>query len=376
MSAGEELRERAAERSRASLRSGRERLVLTARPIVHTAVAASLSWLVATRLLGHETPFFAPIAATITLGVTIGQRGRRAVEIAFGVAVGIAVADALVLLIGSGTLQIAVVVALAMLAAQVLGGSPLLVSQAAVSAVLVATLQPPEGAFSFDRFLDGLTGGVVALAVAAVLLPVDPIALVRRALEPVLSELAHTLDEVAQALEERDGEMAERALLRARAIEGHIQELGEALEAARDSARLALRRRQARRRVRSYRETARNLDLAVRNVRVVARGAMRAIALEDRTPPDVTRAIRRLAAAVRAVEPALEGDSKSAEEAANAARAAASSANAALEETGNMSALHLIAQVRSTAVDVLRALGVERSAAVDDVQIPDDDEAG
>lgn len=368
---GDELRERARERSRESLRSGRERLVTTARPIVHTAVAASLAWLAATQLLGHETPFFAPIAATVTLGVTIGQRGRRAIELAFGVAVGIAVADALVLVIGSGTLQIAVVVALAMIAAQGLGGSPLLVSQAAVSAVLVATLQPPTEVFSFARFLDGLTGGVIAIVVAAVILPIDPVALVRRAIGPVVSELAYTLDEIAEALDERDGDQAERALLRARAIDPSIRELRDALAGARDSARLAARRRRTRRRVRRYEETARNLDLAVRNVRVLARGAMRAISLEDRTPPEVIAAVRKLAVAVRALGEALEGHEEGVEDAAEAARRAAASANATLDETGNMSALHLVAQVRSTAVDLLRAVGMERDDAVDEVRAPD-----
>jgi uncharacterized membrane protein YgaE (UPF0421/DUF939 family) len=353
------------------LRSSRERLLTTARPIVHTAVAAALAWLAATTLLGHETPFFAPIAATVTLGVTIGQRGRRAVELAFGVAVGIAVADALVLLIGTGTIQIAVVVALAMIAAQGLGGSPLLVSQAAVSAVLVATLQPPSEVFSFDRFLDGLTGGVIALAVAAVILPVDPVTLVRRGIEPVLDELAYTLDEIAEALAGRDAEAAERALVRARAIDPSIRELRDALDGARDSARLAFRRRRARRRVRRYEETARNLDLAVRNVRVLARGAMRAISLEDRTPQEVVRAVKKLAVTVRALGPALDGDEDEAAEAADAARLAAASANAALEETGNMSALHMVGQLRSTAVDLLRAIGMDRADAVDEVRTPD-----
>ena len=91
-----ELMEQAAAASRAGIRSRRERLVETARPILHTAVAAAGAWLLATELVGHEQPFFAPVAAVITLGLTVGQRRRRALEIGAGVAVGIFIADLLV----------------------------------------------------------------------------------------------------------------------------------------------------------------------------------------------------------------------------------------------------------------------------------------
>ena len=122
-------------------------------------------------MLGHPTPFFAPVAAIITLGITVGQRGQRAAEVAFGVALGIAVADLLVLQIGTGTAQLALVVALATSAAIFLGSGQMLATQAAVSAALVATLQPPTDGVSFARFLDALVGGGVALLINALVLP-------------------------------------------------------------------------------------------------------------------------------------------------------------------------------------------------------------
>src|SRR2546423_14403977 len=78
----------AAERSRTVLRRRRESLMAAARPIVHTAVAASGAWFAAHEVLGHSRPFFAPVAAVITLGVAVGRRRRRAIEMAIGVAVG------------------------------------------------------------------------------------------------------------------------------------------------------------------------------------------------------------------------------------------------------------------------------------------------
>ena len=172
------LIEEAAERSRVSMRTRLERLRLAWRSIFQASVSAAVAWLIATELLGHPTPFFAPVAAIVTLGITVGQRGRRAAEVAFGVAVGIAVADLLVLQIGTGAGQLAVVVLLATSAAIFLGSGQMLATQAAVSAALVATLQPPVDGFAFTRFFDALVGGGVALLINAVLLPARPLSLI------------------------------------------------------------------------------------------------------------------------------------------------------------------------------------------------------
>jgi hypothetical protein len=88
-----------------SPRCGVERLQANGWPILQTAVAASLAYLLALVVLGNEQPFFAPIAAVISLGLTLGQRGRRAVEVVFGVAVGLMVADLIIGLIGVGALE-------------------------------------------------------------------------------------------------------------------------------------------------------------------------------------------------------------------------------------------------------------------------------
>jgi uncharacterized membrane protein YgaE (UPF0421/DUF939 family) len=99
-----------------------------------------LAYFLAKVVIGSGQPFFAPIAAVICLSITLGRRNRRAVESVFGVAVGLTVADLLVLVMGNGTLQLAVIVLLAMATAVFFGDGTLLVNQAAVSAVLVVVL--------------------------------------------------------------------------------------------------------------------------------------------------------------------------------------------------------------------------------------------
>jgi uncharacterized membrane protein YgaE (UPF0421/DUF939 family) len=351
------LIEEAAERSRLSARMRAERLRDAARAILQATLAATLAWVAATELVGHSQPFFAPVSAMITLGLTQGERGRRAVEVVLGVTLGIAVADLLVLQLGTGWWQLALVVALSMSAALLLGSGQMFAQQAAVSAALVATLQPPDGGVSFARAVDALLGGGIALAVSALVLPAHPGRMVREAAEPVLAELAGVLDDVAAALERRDRAAAQAALDRGRGIDDLARELDTALVAGRETARLAPPRRRALQTVDVYTDAATQLDLAVRNVRVLARGARRAIDLDENVPPEMAGALRALADAVRALGVAIEDPARR-EAVRSPALHAAGQATLVLERTGNLSVSVIVGQVRSTAVDLLRGSGM------------------
>jgi hypothetical protein len=278
-----------------------------------------------------------------------------------GVSIGVLLADLLTAAIGHGTWQIALFVALAMAVAVLVGGGPLLVGQAASSAVLVATLAPPGGGVDLSRSLDALVGGVIALAVNF-LLPIDAVGRARRAARPLIAELAATLEDVAAGLEARDRVGAEAALERARSLDPLADTLRASIAAGVETVRLAPRRRAHREPLALYAGAAEHLALAVRNVRVLARGAVRALVLDDNVPPDVPAAIRDLAEAVRALGRELEGEPGGAEVGEDAVRAAGR-ATLVLDRTGNLSVSVLVGQVRSTAVDLLRAMGLERGEA-------------
>jgi uncharacterized membrane protein YgaE (UPF0421/DUF939 family) len=348
------------------VRTRLERLRLAWRSILQAGVAAGLAWVIATEVFGHEQPFFAPVAAIITLGLTISQRGRRAVEVAIGVAVGIAVGDLLVIGIGVGPAQLALVVMLATSIAIFLGSGQMLATQAAVSAALVATIQPPTtNGVTFARFLDALAGGTVALIVSGLLLPDNPLRLVRRAAQPVLEELAATLDDVAAAIQARDRELAERALLRARAIEELLDRFADAVGVSRETTRFAPPRRRFRDQVEDYADAAERIDLAVRNVRVLARGAIRAVRLDENMPPQTAEAVCDLATAARAFSAAL--DSGDFAPVRSAALRAAATATLVLESTGNLSVSVIVGQVRSTATDLLAGTGMSHDEAAEAV---------
>lgn len=358
--------EEAAERSRVSMRTRLDRLRLAWRSILQAGVAAGLAWVVATDVFGHKQPFFAPVAAIITLGLTISQRGRRAVELAIGVAVGIAVGDLLVLGIGVGAAQLALVVMLAIAIAIFLGSGQMMANQAAVSAALVATIQPPTQGVTFARFLDALAGGTIALLVNALVLPADPVATIRTAARPVLDELAATLEDIAAAIVARERKLADAALVRAREIDELTEHLADAVITGRETTLYAPPRRRFRGRVEDYAQAAVRIDLAVRNVRVLARGTIRAIRLDENVPPPVAESVRDLAAAVRAFAAALE-DPKRVEEVREPALRAAATATQVLETTGNLSVSVIVGQVRSTATDLLAGTGMGSDEAAEEV---------
>jgi len=354
--------EAAAERSRVSMRDRAQRWRRLFPTLLMGAIAAAVAWLIARELVGTTGAFFAPVAAIITLGLTVGSRLQRAIEVTVGVPLGIALADVLVLKLGSGVPQLILIELLATSIAVFLGGGPLLVSQAAVSAILVVTLQPPTNGLSFTRAGDALIGCGVALLLNFVIAPIDPIGLVRREAVPVLRELAAVLDAIARALETRDRDAAIAALERARAIDASTQRFLEAVTIGRETAAAAPIRRDQRGPLAVYSDAGGQIDLAVRNVRVLARGVLRAIETGDRVPPAVVEAIQDLRRAVVSLAPWME-DARRADQVVDPAVQAARHASAVLEQTTNLSVSVIVGQVRSTAVDLLRTTGMEPAEA-------------
>jgi uncharacterized membrane protein YgaE (UPF0421/DUF939 family) len=349
-------------RPRSVLRSRLDRLRDVWLPIVQVGVAAAVAYWIARHLVDHTTPFFAPIAAVLTLGLSAGQRGRRALELGFGVALGIGVADLLVLAIGAGAWQLALIVSLAMAAGVLAGGGSLLVNQAAVSAVLVTALAGGAGSYSGARFVDALIGASVALIANAVA-PANPIRMVRRELTPLLEELAGIFDRLARALADGDHEAAEAALATGRADEHLVAEVRTALVAARETVTLAPPMRGSRVEVEDAMRAIDPIDYAWRNSRVLARNVRRAIELDEHIPPGAVRGIGLLADSVRALNQAIldEGEIGRAQA---IALEAAREATAALADTANLSVSAIVSQVRSIAMDLLRAVGLDEAAAI------------
>jgi hypothetical protein len=270
--------------------------------LAQAAAAAGISWELALQLPDHGQPFFAPIAAAIALGAERGTRGRQAIRMMTGVAVGILVGAAVLAIAGAGGWQI-VVGTVAALLATTGAGAPLIVrNQAAASAILIVALHKPGSNLAVQRLEDALIGGAVAILIARFLLPIDPIPLVRDEARNLREQLAAALDDAARALARNDRERAEAAVERIWRIDDSA--LAQALLIAREVTRSAPRRRPLRRRVEKLGEVYRELEASVYDAHAIATGVVRLAGSDRAAPDEAASTIEAAAEAVRAVEPA------------------------------------------------------------------------
>jgi hypothetical protein len=334
------------------LRSGALRLRSGWLPILQTAVAACLAWLLAVLILGLERPTFAPIAAVIVLGLAVGERLRRALELTLAVSFGVALADLLLSVVGVGALQAGVLVVLAMGLAVFLGGGDLGVKEAAISAMIIMFTYTPSAA-GFNA-----------------LLPVNPERMVEDAAYPVFDESAAVLEEVADALEDGDARRVQRAYVKAREIDARVAGLKEAVAAGRETARLAPPRRKSLGHMELYTRAADQIDLTVRDVRALARAALSVVQpeAEDPLPERLLAAIRGLAKATESLAAYLQTSGDPPDETRRLALEAASEASTLLEEhedlASNLGVNALVDQIHSSAVDLIGGTGMDRSEAL------------
>ena len=322
------------------------------------AITAGLAWALARGLFHHPAPFFAPVAAIITLGFSFGQRLRRAIEVAIGVAVGVGVGDVFVHVFGTGVWQIVLVCAVAMSLATLLGAGNLMIIQAGVQSIIVTTLLPGT-ASGVSRWVDAVVGCGLAVIVATIA-PSSPVRKPLLMAAAVLRECEQTLRSAEQALREHDPEAADAVLARARASEEQLDDLSDAATEGLAVVRSSPFRRGQRRQAQAYADLSEPLDRLTRNLRVLARRAYVA-AWRGNEVPDAYRELmvevadlcefmanemyeRRLPVAARD-------------------RLAQLGASSLLPVTGSLSSVVILAQLRSMLVDLLQLIGVDPADA-------------
>lgn len=329
--------------------------------ILQKALAAGVAYWIASVPLGHEQPAFASIAALISLSVVTGKEGRQAIELVFGVVVGLAVADLLISVIGSGALQIALVVALATGLVLFFGGGALSTTEAGVSALLMVILASPSSDLTGERFVEALVGSGIALAVRAIF-PHNPGETVGKAAHPIFEEFIGVLEEIYEALYTGDLEQAEGALRKARRMDARVGGFKEALEAGYGTVQLSPPRRRSLGQLGFYARAAEQLDLAVRDSRGLARAAVALIRTDGANHEPLAESVLKLAQAVQALDVYLD-DPDHPLDTRNFALEAAGEATIVLHQRNDLETNMIIGQIRSTALDLLQASGVDYTTA-------------
>jgi uncharacterized membrane protein YgaE (UPF0421/DUF939 family) len=330
------------------------------------SVAAGVAWWLATDVVGHPRPFFAPIVAVVCLGTSYGQRLRRVAEVTIGVAVGVFLADLLVLLLGTGPPQLTLIVALSMTSALLLNGGTLFVTQAAVQSVVVVTLVASPG-YAFTRWTDALTGGAVALVAAAVV-PRAPLRRPREQASIVVRRIAELLRAASQSAVDGDADRALEILADARATETLIRELQAAADEGLSVIASSPFRRRHTGQVRRMAELVEPLDRALRNTRVLVRRVAVANYHRERLPRAYALLCEDLADAADEMADALSRD----EMASKVRRALLEigKGTAEVEHSANLSADVMLAQIRSIIVDLLQITGLDVVEATDALPPP------
>jgi uncharacterized membrane protein YgaE (UPF0421/DUF939 family) len=262
-------------------------------PIVQAAVASGLAWWLTHDVLGHPQPFFAPIAAAISLSAVVGRRWRNAVQMMFGVTLGIAIAEGVVVITGIGVLPLTLCVLIAMAAGVLFSPMPMFVNQSAASAILVVALR--SSGIAGERLIDAWIGGGCALAISMLLFPPHPLPLLARSIRGALQGVADALHSAAEALSRRQVGDADTTLAITQSVHDRLAALTQARAAARDVVQLApLRRR--------YRPDIERADMRAAHVGLLANTALTLIRLSaavldsgEEPPPHLAPSLEELA---------------------------------------------------------------------------------
>lgn len=350
-----------AQRSRTSLRARVARLRAKGWVIGQCAIAAGVAWWLAADVFDHTLPFFAPIAAVVSLGMSYGQRQRRVAEVTIGVALGVLLGDTTTHLIGSGGLQIMFIVAAGMSIALLLDAGQLLIIQAAVQGIVVAALAPAPGE-AFLRWTDALIGGAVAL-VAATVVPRAPLRKPRDQAAVVVRKIAALLQCAADRLGDGDVDRALAMLRDARSTDVLIAELRAASEEGLSVVSSSPFRRRHGEHQRQLADLVEPLDVALRNTRVVVRRVAVANYRREPVPPSYAALMRDLAVLAERVADELVADRMAT--AVIDDLVALGRATADVEHSADLSAEVILAQVRSIIADLLALCGMDPLEATD-----------
>ena len=348
-------------RSRISLRTRWDRVRSKAWHIGQASLAAGAAYFIAAEVFDHPTPFFAPIAAVVSLGTSYGQRLRRVAEVTVGVAIGVFIADLLVLQMGTGWWQLAIVVALAMTTALWINAGALFVTQAAVQSIVVAVLVPAAGQ-ALLRWTDALIGGAVAL-VAATIVPSAPLRRPWQQAARVVDKIAFLLRGASQAIKEGDVESTLDLLVDARATDELMDELRTAANEGISAVRSSPFRVRHKGSVRRLADLVEPLNLALRNTRVIVRRSTVAAYRREHVPQGYARLLLDLAEAADAVAAELREDRIPASVQPALVRLA--HATSTVERTSDLSGEVILAQTRSVIADLLRMTGMTALESTD-----------
>lgn len=281
--------------------------------IAQILVAVAASYSIAHFGLMHAVPILAITVTINSLGLTRDARPRRVAESVLGIVLGIALADGLSLLLGKQLWQLLVVLLVVFVVGRALSPNPSFAVAAAVPSALVVLLPIPDGG-PFSRSLDGLVGGLIALAVTA-LVPRDPRRTALRDGRALFAVLHESLLSVTECLARADPASGEMALSRLRRTQPLIEAWRTSQDTALSVARISPFLRRFLPELQRHSRVLEAGDLAARHLRSIARRA-EFLVRDGAERPAIAGVLGELATAVQLLggeldDPQLTGAARS-----------------------------------------------------------------
>ncbi|WP_136708596.1 FUSC family protein [Agromyces sp. H66] len=263
--------------------------------ILRITVTAAAAYAFARFVVGHHEPLIAAIVAITALGFVRDARPVRVFETVVAMTLGIALAEVLLVGFGQGVPQFAVALALTLAVARLVSANAAFAIAAAVQCTLVMLVPAPEGG-PFVRTIDAAVGGAFALAATAII-PRDPRRASMREGRRLIAEHVAVLGELAEALRSGSTELAGQALSRARATQPLVENWTASVDSGLAVARISPLVRGSRFDLERQRVMLAGLDLATRNLRIIAR-RIEWVLRDGRPRPEVADVHARIAVAV------------------------------------------------------------------------------
>ena len=252
-----------------SLKDALARVLESIVPILQIIFAAAAGYSFSHWVLGHEVPLLSVTVTITALGFTRDARPRRVLETAAGMITGIALSESMLLGFGPGLWQMALNLLMCLLLARFISGSASFALTVGIQAMLVQLLEAPIGGV-YTRSLDGIVGGAIALLVTA-LIPRDPRGIARKDAAKLFDVFIGSLEALRTATRDVNVAVADETLKQVRRTQPLIDNWRMSLDSAISISRVSPFLVKYRDELRGQVRLMRGMDLATRNLRVVAR---------------------------------------------------------------------------------------------------------
>ncbi|HIU63429.1 MAG TPA: FUSC family protein [Candidatus Avacidaminococcus intestinavium] len=160
--------------------------------VAKTALAAGISYTLALTMSNNPYPIFAPLAAILTIQITIADSMQKGLYRTLGVIIGVALGDLITHFLSISAFSIFIGLLLAFAVSTALQLNQQIISQIGVSVLLVMGYGQENG-YMIGRIIETILGAASAIVINIFLQPLDPFILIKQAILKLSNKMSRAL---------------------------------------------------------------------------------------------------------------------------------------------------------------------------------------